>query len=241
MAPRADLVRRSSHRYTLLAEPGNTWAAVERIRLEADDVDGAVAEVRRFLADTKTTIASWWVCERSTPRDLEARLLAAGLELKKDDYLIDGLLTTSAPPAGPPEIEARRAATVEEHVAARRVQYEGFGTPPSQRRSDAALAAEFGCTAAPVYAAWVDGRLAAAARAAFASCGALLIGGTTLPWARGRGAYRALVRARWDDAAARGTPALTIGAGAMSAPILYRLGFEKVVQFRRVQSVASPG
>jgi hypothetical protein len=26
----------------------------------------------------------------------------------------------------------------------------------------------------------------------------------------------------------------------MSAPILYRLGFEKVVQFRRLQSVASP-
>jgi hypothetical protein len=240
MTPRPDLVVASSPRYTLLAEPGNTWAAVERIRLDGDDVAGAVAEVQQFLHETQTTIASWWVCERSTPHDLESRLLAAGLELKRDDHLIDGLLTTTAPPPGPPEIEARPVVSVDEHLAARRVQYEGFGTPASQRRSDDELAAEFGTTTAPVYAAWVDGRLAAAARSAFASCGALLIGGTTLPWARGRGAYRALVRARWDDAAARGTPALTIGAGAMSAPILYRLGFEKVVQFRRLQSVMSP-
>ena len=90
-----------------------------------------------------------------------------------------------------------------------------------------------------MFAAWIDGRLAAAARSTLASCGVLLTGGATLPWARGRGAYRALVRARWDDAAARGTPALTVGAGPLSAPILYRLGFVKVVQFRRLQSVAS--
>jgi hypothetical protein len=48
------------------------------------------------------------------------------------------------------------------------------------------------------------------------------------PEARGRGAYRALVRARWDDAAERGTPALTVHAGALSRPILERLGFVTV-------------
>ena len=46
--------------------------------------------------------------------------------------------------------------------------------------------------------------------------------------ARGRGAYRALVRARWDAAVERGTPALTVMAGSMSAPILDRLGFATV-------------
>ena len=45
---------------------------------------------------------------------------------------------------------------------------------------------------------------------------------------RGRGAYRALVRARWDVAVERGTPALTVSAGAMSRPILERLGFVTV-------------
>jgi predicted acetyltransferase len=67
----------------------------------------------------------------------------------------------------------------------------------------------------------------------------LLSGGATAPWARGRGAYRALVRARWEDAAARGTPTLAVQAGSMSAPILRRLGFEKVMQFRRIEDVAS--
>jgi hypothetical protein len=36
------------------------------------------------------------------------------------------------------------------------------------------------------------------------------------------------VRARWETAVERGTPALTVGAGAMSGPILERLGFERV-------------
>ncbi|HEY6054335.1 MAG TPA: hypothetical protein VIU86_10415, partial [Gaiellaceae bacterium] len=58
--------------------------------------------------------------------------------------------------------------------------------------------------------------------------GASLIGGGVLPWARGRGAYRALVRARWEAASAQGTPALVVVAGAMSRPILERLGFEPV-------------
>jgi hypothetical protein len=239
MEPRPDLVIERSRRYTLVAEPGNTWAAVEGIRLGGDDVDEAVANVARFLARTDTRIASWWLTERTTPHDLEERLLAAGLERKDDDYLIDGLLATAAPPPGPPDVEAREVASVVEHVAARWVQYDGFGTPAEQRLSDDALAAEYGRTSAPLFAAWIDGELVAAARAAFARCGALLIGGATLPPARGRGAYRALVRARWDAAATRGTPALTVGAGAMSAPILYALGFEKVVQFRRLQSVAS--
>ena len=47
-----------------------------------------------------------------------------------------------------------------------------------------------------------------------------------LPEARGRGAYRALVRARWEHAAERGTPLLVVQAGAMSGPVLTRLGFE---------------
>ena len=53
----------------------------------------------------------------------------------------------------------------------------------------------------------------------------LLAGGVTLPRARGRGAYRALVRARWDAARDSGAPALVTQAQAASRPILERLGF----------------
>jgi hypothetical protein len=57
----------------------------------------------------------------------------------------------------------------------------------------------------------------------------LLYGGrATLSQARGRGAYRALLRARWNEAVARGTPALITQGGAMSRPILERVGFDPV-------------
>ena len=59
-----------------------------------------------------------------------------------------------------------------------------------------------------------------------------LNGGAVLPEARGRGAYRGLVSARWDDAVARGTPALVTQAGRMSAPILERLGFREVARIK---------
>ena len=46
--------------------------------------------------------------------------------------------------------------------------------------------------------------------------------------AQPRRLHQQLVRARWEAAVERGTPALTVGAGAMSRPILGRLGFSIV-------------
>ena len=56
---------------------------------------------------------------------------------------------------------------------------------------------------------------------------ALLIGGATLPEARGRGVYTSLVHARWQAAVERGMPRLVGQRRAESAPILERLGFER--------------
>ena len=56
----------------------------------------------------------------------------------------------------------------------------------------------------------------------------VLSGGATRPEARGRGAYRALVRARWDEAVRRGHPQLVAQASAMSRPVLQRAGFRTV-------------
>jgi len=55
-----------------------------------------------------------------------------------------------------------------------------------------------------------------------------LFGGSSLPEHRGRGHYRALVAARARHALAHGARALTVDAGPMSAPILERLGFERL-------------
>jgi hypothetical protein len=114
---------------------------------------------------------------------------------------------------------------------AARIAGAAFGmTPPAIEETTARARADFAREGrdGATYLAFVDGRAVARATAAFTEHGVLLFGGATLPDARGRGAYHALVRARWDDAVARGTPVLVTHAGAMSRPILERLGFEAV-------------
>ena len=78
------------------------------------------------------------------------------------------------------------------------------------------------------HAVWLDGQIVCTGTAAPTPHGLLLYGGATLPSARRRGAYRALVRARWDYAVSRGTPVLITQGGSMSRPILERLGFAHV-------------
>ena len=85
--------------------------------------------------------------------------------------------------------------------------------------------------------AFVDGEPVAAGYASYTPLGLLLFGGATLPSARGRGAYRALVAARAREAADRGTPVLVTHAGQMSRPILERLGFKPVSRIDRLLDV----
>ena len=71
--------------------------------------------------------------------------------------------------------------------------------------------------------------------------GLFLAGGATLPEARGRGCYRALVRARWDEAMALGLPGLAVQAQyKSSAPILRRLGFVETATVHTLRSPARP-
>ncbi len=79
-----------------------------------------------------------------------------------------------------------------------------------------------------IFVALLDDTIAAGASVILTPTGGFLLGGNTRPELRGRGAYRALVRARWDEAERRGTPLLGVHAGPMSRPILERLGFRTV-------------
>jgi hypothetical protein len=223
MAPTPGTLLRVTDAYTVAAEVGQTWTAVELIRLHGDDVAQAVADVDAFMHEAGTQRASWWLTERSTPADVEEQLLAAGCYRKEDDYLHAAMLLTREPPSVP-GVVARRIATEDERLEALAVQQSVFGPD---------------ATSEPEYAAWIDGRIASVGRTVWTRLGGYLMGGATAEWARGRGAYRAVVRARWDDAVARGTPALVVGAGPMSRPILERLGFEQVLQFRRIESLRS--
>jgi GNAT superfamily N-acetyltransferase len=75
----------------------------------------------------------------------------------------------------------------------------------------------------------VDGEPAGAAGLGlFPPGGATISGGSVRPKFRGRGIYRALVAARLEIARGAGVSGLAVWGGDMSAPILARLGFEKV-------------
>ena len=227
---------RSTDGYALSAEIGHTWAGVERIRLREEDLGAAIADVDAFMHESSTERASWWLTERSTPD--ESAFLAAGLQRDEADYLHAAMVLTTQPPSVE-GIETRRIETLEEFAESRRLALEAFANPHQRNPSDEDLAAEWEHQVDPIFAAWLDGRMASVGRAIYTRVGGYLMGGSTADWARGRGAYRAVVRARWDEAVRRGTPALAVGAGSMSRPILERLGFEQVLQFRRLESVRS--
>jgi hypothetical protein len=137
----------------------------------------------------------------------------------------------------------RLVETFEQFAAGREIQWEAFATPAERRaRNRVRLQEDFDESqrlGVPVgFLASLDGRPAATALAIPSERGVLLIGGATATWARGRGLYRALVRARWDYAVARGTPALvTHAVPNTSYPILRRLGFREICTIRRLEDV----
>ena len=146
----------------------------------------------------------------------------------KDPYAV-ALVLTHAPPPPPPEIVARRVETLDEYAAANAVQWEAFETPPDEiEEARAKLAERWNETVNVMHAAWLDGEIVAAGTSALTEHGLLLYGGATAIRARGRGAYRAVLHARWQEAVRNGTPALITQGGSMSRPILERIGFERV-------------
>ena len=81
----------------------------------------------------------------------------------------------------------------------------------------------------------IDGEAVAHARAFPGSRGLLLDGGATAADARGRGAYRALIAARWEAAARAAHRRSSCRRGEMSRPILERCGFEPVCTMYEVE------
>jgi GNAT superfamily N-acetyltransferase len=211
-------------------------ATVQRVRLAADEVNWAVDEIRELLRGRGRSGAEWELGESCTPSDLVQRLAALGIVPDEDEPVAIGMVLMAgnemAEPAG---TSARRVTSVDELVTARRIQHEAFGGNADevgfeQAVADFAAEGKDGST----FLAFVDGLPVATGYASYTPLGLLLFGGATLPSARGRGAYRALVAARAREAADRGTPVLVTHAGQMSRPILERLGFTPVARIDRL-------
>jgi hypothetical protein len=225
LGPRDERIE--TDRYTLCLGAGRTWNTVQRQRFALEEVDEVLAEVRVALRDRGRTRTQWEIGSSAPPGLVDA-LLERGLKLDEDPYTVALVLTREPPPVRE-GLVARRVETFEEYAAANAVQWEAFEMPENEIAENRELLPQrFRETVTIMHAVWLEGEIVCAGTSAPSEHGLLLYGGATLPRARGRGAYRALIRARWDDAVALGTPALITQGGSMSRPILERLGFERV-------------
>ena len=230
--------RFADDRICILEAP--TWASISGVSVGGDAVEALLAEVRERVPADKDQV--WWIAPSARPRDLHGRLRELGLrELRDRAALVHGLVITDEPDAPPAGIDVRPVETFAQFVAARELQWDAFETPDDRRvrdrerlREDFEESQRLGV---PVgFLATLDGRPAGTALAIPSDRGVFLIGGATATWARGRGLYRALARARWDYAVARGTPALiTHAVPDTSYPILLRLGFRHACRIRRLE------
>ena len=158
------------------------------------------------------------------------------MQATERDSVYVGMVLEHEPP-GTPGVEVRRVETFEDKVAADELSFDSFGLTEEERttaregrreRWERVQANPNGFDLVAL----LDGRIVGAAGASYMPVGLYLGGGNVAVAARGKGVYRALVRARWDIAVERGTPALAVQAGQMSRPILERLGFRTVCEIR---------
>jgi GNAT superfamily N-acetyltransferase len=216
--PTADLESEvETQRYLLRISPRD--AVLTRLRFEPDDAADVLAEVRRA---TPKRLAL------STER---AELAEAFRELGFHD---------PKPPAGawctalaldrePPAVagvEVRRVESADELELALEIERVAFER--DEHADAASVWVRRRSRPGADWLAYLDGEPVGYGGAVACDHGLYLAGGATVPNARGRGAYRALVRARWDYAVERGTPALVVHAQETSRPILERLGFDRV-------------
>jgi hypothetical protein len=214
------------------------WSTVvQRLRLRAEDVEDTVTAIRELLdLLDRPRRCQWEVSGSATPAGLHERLLGLGFEADPEPEVV-GMVLTAEPPPVPAGIAVRRVESLEDFAVSQEIAHVAFGVPEAQRvemheRDEAGFEQLLASPDAALFLAELDGEPVASARATFARAGVVLNSGATLPAARGRGAYRALVRARWEEGKRRGTPALVTQAGAQSRPILSGLGFVEVAKIR---------
>jgi predicted N-acetyltransferase YhbS len=218
---------------------GATWAGISGPRVRADELDEVIALVHELVPADKRQV--WWIAPSARPENIIELLEARGFRPAEDGPECRALALTSQPPESAPGIEVRRVETYEDFAAARQVQWDAFEVPEPRRELQRAhMRTEFEESIAHrtplTFLATLDGKPAATGMAIPSDRGVFLVAGATATWARGRGLYRALVRARWDFAVERGTPALVTDAVVdTSYPILRRLGFVEVCTIRRFE------
>ncbi|MFC9926385.1 GNAT family N-acetyltransferase [Streptomyces sp. NPDC127190] len=206
------------------------WNGVLWSGLDAADADRAVQDqIDRFTGLGRDF--EWKLYGHDRPKDLGARLTAAGFRPEPEEALLVGevarLALDAEPPAGIRLVRATDPAGVDLVVA---VHEQAFGTDGGRLRHRllARLAADPGTVVAVVALAGDEPVSAARMELVPGTAFAGLWGGGTVEAWRGRGVYRALVAHRARVAAEHGYRYLQVDASPMSRPILQRLGFHQL-------------
>ena len=209
------------------------FTVVQRLRLRAAETAEVVAQVRQLLYARGRRGATWELGPSTQPPNLAAELRRLGMRPDPRESEVAGMVLLQ-----PPELVVPDDIIVERVESAARLHqvqviFSGcFGTPLPDEDPRQAFARYQASPSWRSYIALKDGRPIAAADATFTAEAVVLSGGATLPALRRRGAYRALIAARFRDALGRGTPILVTQAGRMSRPILARLGFSAIAQIQ---------
>lgn len=235
--PSTATVREDRAEVTLIDSGGPSallrWAT--RVRFGASDIDGDIASVRAWFRARGHDAFTWKLGAHTTPTELEARLRAHGAHVDEAEPEHTAMVLDHEPP-GVDGVDVRPVESLEDYLTSIEIMTVAFGgsfTTEEQaalrERAVDRYAAYRDDPTGRRYLAWVDGVPVAMGSSAWTTAGVIgLTGGSTLPEGRGKGAYRALVRARWDEAVRDGTPILVTQASEMSRPILERLGFRAV-------------
>ena len=236
------IIRHLHDRFCAVVAP--TRAVVTAMNVGNGEVPNLLDEVRGLVpADVHT---DWYIGPSARPKGIADELKALGLGEPADSRgALHALLLTDEPRSVPPEVETHEVSSMSDHADAAEVRWEAFGLPPRRREHERGFLVtsyqeyqRMKGRSTISFVTTVEGKVAGAASALLSDRGLFLIGGSTAPWARGRGVYRALIAARWQYAVQRGTPALAVHAVQdTSSLILRRAGFKHICTMRHLEGL----
>lgn len=226
-----------AERGTLYRKPGLTFFTspppsprkgwVIYTRLEQGNIDDAIRSMIDFYRPNGGEF-EWKVYDHDTPPDLKERLLEHGfLPEELEALLVMDLETLPGVFWEPITADVRRIADPAHLAHVTEIESAVWGEPFGDLQD--ILRADMQETPGKlsVYAAYADDKPASSAWIYYYPDRqfAELYGGATIPEARGKGLYTALVKARAREARERGVRFLTVDASPMSRPVLEKLGF----------------
>jgi hypothetical protein len=217
----------------LTFQPGSYpyFANVSAVRVGSGSVEGLVATAKSWFSERGRTDFTWFIGPSSTPDDVIDQLTKLGATSMRNCTA----MTMDREPEPVAGVVVKEVESASEYLQFRRIMFADEETGELTAEKDAELL-ELNDTAwAGVqsmegtrrnFLAFVDCETVAGGGLQLGDQGfAVLAGSATLPAARGRGCYRALVHRRWTVAQEAGIGHLAIQASDYSAPILARIGF----------------